>query len=292
MNIISFDIEEWYLEKILHKNTDNYKRFDELLNTILDILEEKSFQATFFCLGEMASCFPHVVKLIDSRGHEIGCHSRAHGWLNKMSYKEVENDTKQAIDSLEQCIGKKIISYRAPAFSIGLSNLWVFRILAENGIERDSSIFPSSRDLGGFKEFNQITPSIINYQGFNIKEFPIPMKLFMGRRMAYSGGGYFRLLPLSVIRNELFKSDYSMLYFHLADMDSVWEKFLTKKKFEYYFKEPGFIFSRFSRFLKTNLGKKKALRKFKKLLDFDSFYSIDQAVSNIDWCTVPIVHYK
>ena len=49
-----------------------------------------------------------------------------------------------------------------------------------------------------------------------------------------------------MIRNELFKSDYSMLYFHLADMDSVWEKFLTKKKFEYYFKEPGFIFSRFS----------------------------------------------
>ena len=34
--------------------------------------------------------------------------------------------------------------------SIGEENLWVFDILAENGITTDSSIFPSKRDFGGF----------------------------------------------------------------------------------------------------------------------------------------------
>lgn len=120
MNILTFDIEEWFLEKHNHGNRpERIKLFDQFLNQILDLLDERQLKATFFCVGGMGIEFPHVIKLIESRGHEMGCHSYRHTWLNKMSRAEVLQDTREAVDALEQCIGKKILSYRAPAFSIG-----------------------------------------------------------------------------------------------------------------------------------------------------------------------------
>ena len=143
MNILTFDIEEWYLRKLRYGDTyDKYEVLDSYLHQILDALEERRMKGTFFCVGGMATDFPEVVRLIDQRGHEIGCHSNRHTWLNKMTEPEVREDTKQAIDALEQCIGKKVRSYRAPAFSIGESNPWAFEILAECGIKRDASVFP------------------------------------------------------------------------------------------------------------------------------------------------------
>ena len=70
-----------------------------------------------------------------------------------MTRDEVLEDTCLAVNALEQCIGKKVKSYRAPAFSVGKDNQWVFEILAQCGIENDSSVFPASRDFGGFPDF-------------------------------------------------------------------------------------------------------------------------------------------
>ena len=63
------------------------------LNMILDALDSRGFKATFFCLGGMATDFPQVVRTIESRGHEIGCHSFKHVWLNKMTENEALEDT-------------------------------------------------------------------------------------------------------------------------------------------------------------------------------------------------------
>ena len=127
MNILTFDIEEWYLEKVFFGNhQEKYAEYDQYLGQILDTLDQCGFKGTFFCVGGMATEFPEVVRQIDVRGHEIGCHSYQHVWLNKMSREEVMEDTHRAVDVLEQCIGKKVKSYRAPAFSIGKDNKWVF----------------------------------------------------------------------------------------------------------------------------------------------------------------------
>ena len=142
MNILTFDIEEWFLEKNYFGNRqEKYQAFDLYLNQILDKLEREQKKATFFCLGGMAREFPEVVRRIADKGHEIGCHSDQHVWITKLTEEEFRTDTISAIDALEQCIGEKVLSYRAPAFSIGNSNKWAFEILAECGIERDASIF-------------------------------------------------------------------------------------------------------------------------------------------------------
>lgn len=288
MNILTFDIEEWYLEKAYFgDHSEKYKEFDEYLNQILDILDERRFKATFFCVGGMATDFPDVVKRIFNRGHEIGCHSYHHTWLNRMSQKDVYDDTRKAIIALEQCIGEKIKSYRAPAFSIGDENRWAFEVLAECGIIRDASVFPAVRDFGGFAQFGQKTPTKVSYHNCMIKEFPICTTKLIGTELAYSGGGYFRLFPLSFVRREMKKSDYVMTYFHIDDLIPESSGMMSKVDYEMYFKEPGTLKNRSVRYIKSNLGKKSAFDKLMRLIQTEEFVNIDQADSSINWNTMP-----
>ena len=242
-----------------------------------------SLKATFFCVGGMVDGFSHVVKLIDQRGHEIGCHSYCHTWLNKMSHDEVLQDTKDAVYSLEQCIGKKVLSYRAPAFSIGENNKWAFEILAECGIKRDASVFPSGRDFGGFPNFGHKTPVTISCEGITLKEFPICTTSILGKELAYSGGGYFRFFPLWFIRRELAKSDYAMCYFHLGDLIPETSRMMSREAYETYFKEKGTYLNRFKRRIKSNLGKKTAFDKIKALIRSTAFCDLSVVDDSINW---------
>lgn len=289
MNILTFDIEEWYLNHQNNGPKEKYAEFDRYLDAILNKLDELQLKATFFCVGEMGKSFPEVIRKIHVQGHEIGCHSNTHTWLNKMTETECREDTRRAVDSLEQCIGEKVKSYRAPAFSIGESNKWAFEILAENGIERDASIFPAARDFGGFPHFGQKTPCIVEYNGIRIKEFPICTTKVLGKEMAYSGGGYFRFFPLSFIKKQMKKSPYAMCYFHIGDLVPESEGVMSKEVYEAYFKEPGTLKARYMRYFKSNLGKKNASQKMMKLIDEREFVNIQQADGEIDWNVSSIV---
>lgn len=290
MNILTFDIEEWYLNHRRNGPEDKIIEYDRYLDEILNKLEERQLKATFFCVGEMGRLFPDVIKKINSNGHEIGCHSNIHTWLNKMTEAECRQDTHQAIDSLEQCIGEKVRSYRAPAFSIGENNKWAFEILAENGIDRDASIFPASRSFGGFGHFGQNTPCIVDYEGIRIKEFPVCTTTIIGKKIAYSGGGYFRLFPFCFIRSTVKNSTYVMCYFHIGDLVPESHGVMSKEAYEYYFKEPGTIKARYTRYFKGNVGKKSAMRKMMSLINDTSFINIQQADSVINWETTSIVN--
>lgn len=287
MEILTFDIEEW----VLYKDAERIKDCDLYLEKILGKLEEHQIKATFFCVGAMAERFPQVVRLIQDRGHEIGCHSATHTWLNKMTEQECRKDTHQAVDSLEQCIGQKVLSYRAPAFSIGKSNLWAFDILVENGIEQDASVFPAARDFGGFPNFGTQKPCIIQHNGIQLKEFPVPMTKVLGKQMAYSGGGYFRFFPLNFVKKEINNNDYAMCYFHLGDLLPESNGVMTREAYEAYFKEPGTVMARYKRYLKSNLGKKGAMDKMMKLIDQQSFISIKEACLGIDWYKSPLIQF-
>jgi len=293
MNILTFDIEEWYIEKMYHGDRkDRYKEFDEILEQILNLLDEVKAKATFFCLGVLAKDFPYVIKKIESRGHEIGCHSNKHLWLTKLTNKEVIEDTSNAIDSLEQCIGKKVLSYRAPAFSIGESNKWAFEAIANCGIVRDASVFPAIRDFGGFSSFKSKGPSLLSYNEATIKEFPISTIKFLGSETAYSGGGYFRFFPLSFIKKQMELQAYSMTYFHIGDLITETKSLMTKKEFEKYFKEDGSFLNRYKRYIKSNIGTKGAYDKLSKLIRSKEFINLEQADAGIDWNLMPKIELK
>lgn len=291
MNILTFDIEEWALVKSEGQIARNkYAEYDRYLERILEMLNRRSIYATFFCTGMMAQKFPHILKLIYNYGHEIGCHSFCHTWLNKMNVAEVREDTHAAVDAIEQCVGQKVLSYRAPAFSIGENNKWAFDILAENGIERDASVFPANRDFGGFPRFEYKVPVKIQYEDIQIKEYPICTIHLLGKDVAYSGGGYFRFFPLWFVKNEIRKADYAMTYFHIGDLMPETNKVLSKKEYESYFKEPGTISARYKRYLKTNIGKRAAMGKLLNLIESFDFISLKQADELINWEASPIVN--
>lgn len=277
MNILTFDIEEWSIEKEYYGgNKERYAEFDYLLDFILDLLSDCDIKATFFCLGKIAFDFPEVIKKIDAEGHEIGSHSHSHRWINKMALNEFREDTRSAVFAIEDLIGKKVTSFRAPAFSIGESNKWAFEVLAEHGIENDASIFPGSRDFGGFPDFTEQRPCVIDYNGIYINEYPIPLCTLplLNKKIAYSGGGYFRLFPLGFVKKQMKKSAYNMCYFHIRDLLTEKYKLMSKAEYEGYFKERGTLKNRYLRYFKTNVGRGNALKNLEKLLGSFKFQSI------------------
>ena len=291
MNIISFDIEEWYIEKKFNGgHKERYKIFDTYLKKILDVLDEKGIQATFFCLGKIATDFPDVVRLIAAKGHEVGCHSNEHMWLTKMTPEQLRIDTHDAISALEDISGQKVVSYRAPAFSIGEDNKWAIEILASEGIERDASIFPAKRDFGGFAEFPTDSPVCISYNGLQLKEFPICLTKIAGMEIAYSGGGYFRFFPYSYIKKQISSSEYAMTYFHIGDLFHNKEGVMSRKEYEEYFKEPGTLKNRLIRYVKATLGTKGAFDKMSKLIKETEFVSLHNADQMIDWRNVSVLN--
>ena len=284
MNILTFDIEEWSIEKEYHGGRkDKYAEFDRLLDHILGRLSECGIKATFFCLGKIASDFPHVIKKIDAAGHEVGSHSHAHKWVNKMTPEEFREDTRQAVGAIEDLIGKKVRSFRAPAFSVGESNRWAFEILAENGIKNDASIFPGARDFGGFPAFTEQRPCIVDYNGIRINEFPIPLCSLpiINKKIAYSGGGYFRLLPLWFVKKRMMSSPYNMCYFHIGDVLAGKSGLMSKAEYEEYFKEPGSLRNRCLRHLKSNVGRGSAMKNLDELVATFKFRSIEASADSI-----------
>ena len=86
MNILTFDIEDWYNCDFISGNFDWDKweyRIPVLLYPILDELDRRRLKATFFCLGWVAEKHPEVIKEIDARGHQIGCHSYQHEFIEQ-----------------------------------------------------------------------------------------------------------------------------------------------------------------------------------------------------------------
>lgn len=280
MNILTFDIEEWYIEKY-YKGADKtrYQAFDSMLLRILELLDRHHTKATFFCLGALVHDFPHVVKEIAAQGHEIGCHSLNHRWINKMTQEEFYEDTYKAVSMLREATGQPVTSFRAPAFSIGSDNPWAFEVLAKCGIMNDASIFPGTRDFGGFPTFSSHGyPCQVSYGGIVINEFPITMtKLpILHKEIAYSGGGYFRLLPISFVKNRMRNSQYNMCYFHIADLLDFKSELMSRAQYERYFSEPGTLKNRIMRYAKSNIGRTRALKGLEALLEDFEFGSITQ----------------
>lgn len=276
MNVLTFDVEEWFHVRFDNEFLDNSKlidsfekRLDRNMKIILDLLDGYNQKATFFCLGWVARRYPHIVKEIDARGHEIGCHSDLHKLLYNFSIDQFEEDLLSAISSIESIIDKKVEIYRAPAFSITTKNTWVFDVLVKHGIRVDCSVFPAKRDYGGLNDFYSSKPSkIVTSDNNVVKEFPINLFKTRFKDFVFSGGGYFRLLPYFIIKNMMNRSDYVMTYFHPRDFD---------------IGQPIIKGLSISRIFKSYYGIKSSRKKLNKLLRDYDFLCVTDAANLIDW---------
>ena len=214
MNLLTFDIEDWFHT---HENRKYYSghiweslpaRVEENTKRLLDVLDEYNRKATFFVLGWVAEKHPELIKQIHHKGHEIAAHSHWHHNARLLSPEDFEKDLKRNIHSLENIIGEKVIMYRAPGYSLKLKSKWAFEILANNGISIDSSI---QLHKSGYN-----APFRLKTNNSSIIEFPL-LKTRFG--FPYSGGGFFRVLPESILLDYFEKSDYNLLYLHPRDID-------------------------------------------------------------------------
>ena len=130
---------------------------------------------------------------------------------------------------------------------------------------------------------------MVYFNTTTFKEFPISTTMFLGHELAYSGGGYFRFFPLSFVKKEMAKTDYNMFYFHIADLIPEKGGMISKEAFEKYYKIPGTFKNRYVRYIKSNLGKKKAFDKMMGLIATEEFVNLEQADNLFDWEQAPSV---
>jgi len=272
MNILTFDIEDWYNCDFITEdfNWDKYEvRIYDGVDKILRELEHRKQKGTFFCLGWLAEKHKQVIRDIDMAGHHIGCHSYQHELafrFDKIGFKE---DVLKSKLLLEDVIGKSVNTFRAPGFSITENNTWAFEVLADLGFEYDCSLFPATHDYGGFTRYGKAEPTILLLpNGAKIKEFPINIKSLIGKNLVFSGGGFFRLLPYRLIKKWTKESSYIMTYFHTRDFDP---------------EQPMIKSLPFVRKFKSYVGLKGAFAKFQKLMDDFEFVNIIDADNMVDW---------
>ena len=280
MKILTFDIEEWFhlLDNKKTKTVKEWINFDSRIHLgmdlIYDILEKTEKSATFFVVGWIAEKYPEIIREISNRGFEIGSHTHLHQLAYEQDRKTFYNDVEKSIKTLEDCTGKKVTSFRAPGFSITKNNKWAFEALYELGITKDSSVFPAGRAHGGLPSYNTAIPSIIEYNGINLKEFPINTHTILGKPFIFSGGGYFRFLPYKTIENWTLQSNYVMTYFHPRDFDN--DQPIV----------PGLSLPR--RF-KSYVGIKNCKSKLETWLNDFDFIDLNEADQSIDWDQVPVI---
>ncbi len=277
MKILTFDIEDWFHCDFISDNATWSKYESRIHNStdkILQLLDKKGLKGTFFILGWIAEKHPEVVKEIHNHGHEIGCHSLVHNLVHRMQPNDFLKDTEKAIKTIEDTIGEKIFIYRAPGFSITEKTPWAFEILNQLGIEIDCSVFPAKHDYGGFESFGESQPAFLQHNGIKIKEFPMNIHSILNRNIVFSGGGFFRLFPYSVIKKWTTQSPYVMSYFHPRDFD---------------YGQPMLPQLPLIRKFKSYYGLKGAFPKFERWLDDFNTMSLLQADKEIDWSTAKIV---
>lgn len=274
MNILTFDIEDWFhlLENRSTRREEDWgafkSRLPETLGRILDLLEEMSVKGTFFVLGWIARKHPDLVRQISAHGHEVASHSDLHQLVYEQVPQSFQKDVERSVGTLEEIVGKKVRAFRAPGFSITPRVPWAFDILADAGIEIDCSIFPARRAHGGFPDFGASEPVLIEAGGRAIKEFPMNTARLLGSPFIFSGGGYFRLFPYGMLRYLMNESNYVMTYFHPRDFDP--EQPVVPSLGPY-------------RRFKSYYGLRRAFPKLKRLLADFPFVSLYQAEALIPW---------
>ena len=280
MHVLSFDIEEWFhlLEHDAVRHETSWSEFERklprMLDRILRLLDETGAKATFFCLGWVAREYPEEVIRIAAAGHEIASHSDLHTLIFEQTRDEFREELRRSKDSLEQVIGRKIRAFRAPGFSLIPSCAWAFDALAEAGFEVDCSIFPARRAHGGFPSFGAAQPLRIETASGFLKEFPMNTAKIAGRPLIFSGGGYFRLLPLPLLRQLWRRSSYTMTYFHPRDFEPD----------QPYLPGLGAV-----RRFKSYYGLSRAEAKLRAILREFPFESVESAEKRVDWASTPVV---
>jgi len=216
--VLSMDIEDWYHLDYFEKRVcdTNYSMLDGI-DIFRHVLSDYDIKSTFFTLGEISKSIKHVLKDLDNDNHEIS----AHGWSHQRPLTMDKNnfliEIAKAKETIENIVGKKVLGYRAPCFSLNREYLDIVEMA---GFNYDSSRIDFSRHpLYGsinMEDYTQLLPSIFTKKEFF--EFEVSTYSFKKRSIPISGGGYIRIFPWFVmqkfLKEYLSQNSLYVLYIH------------------------------------------------------------------------------
>jgi polysaccharide deacetylase family protein (PEP-CTERM system associated) len=191
---------------------------------LLDLLAELDVRATFFVVGQVARDHPEVVRAIHCAGHEVASHGWAHRRVHAFTPEAFREDTRRGKDVLEQVTGEAVVGYRAPTFSVTRQTAWALDVLAELGLEYDSSVYPVRHDRYGVPGAPR-WPFLARGRRHALLELPPATWRVLGLNVPAGGGGYFRLLPLWCMEQAIRQAGQdgrpavAVLYFHPWEFD-------------------------------------------------------------------------
>lgn len=203
--LLSVDVEDYFQTEAFsavapREEWDNYPlRVVDNTKRLLDIFDTHNAKATFFVMGWIADRVPQLVREIAVRGHELACHSYWHRTIYSITPEVFRQDTRDAVRAIEDAAGVRVSGYRAPTWSITRKSLWAINVLAEEGFEYDSSVYPVHHDLYGIPGASA-APYVWKTGHNDMIEIP-PATFSIGNMtLPAAGGGYLRIFPLGYSR--------------------------------------------------------------------------------------------
>lgn len=112
-----------------------YRGMESGLPKLLDLFDDAGVGVTCFCTGEVAERFPHRIRDIVARGHELACHGHTHRRFDRMDEREASEELRRSTEVL-RAFGVPVTSFRAP--NLQLPNAYL-PLLEETGFAVDSS---------------------------------------------------------------------------------------------------------------------------------------------------------
>jgi polysaccharide deacetylase family protein (PEP-CTERM system associated) len=203
-NALTIDVEDYFHAGALAAHIPRKRwsslpgRVERNVDMVLSMLDQQQVKATFFTLGWIARRYPAMVQAIVANGHELASHGYSHHLASEQSRTQFRRDVVRSKQLLEDIAGEAVLGYRAPGFSVGIDNRWIFDTLFRSGYRYSSSIYP----LWSGAQHPARTPRFAFFPSgaSGILELPVST-LRLGRCNLPAGGGdSFRLIPYVVSR--------------------------------------------------------------------------------------------
>lgn len=267
LNAFCVDLEEWWHICAADTPYNDPATWDSAppfvvkdTETLMRLLDEAGAKGTFLTVGWVAEKYPSLIKRLADAGHEIGCHTYYHRVVYEQTPEEFDADIGRCLKVLREISGQGVTAFRAPGFSMKREAFaYAYPILRKHGIEVDVSIVPAARDHGGVEGFTRdpfilhlppppttgplaplLTPQSSLLTPTSMRCWPVSVMDFLGRTVPFSGGGYLRLFPMSLVKAGYRQNHAAgrpgMAYIHPREIDPDQPrlKLPWKKYFKYY----------------------------------------------------------
>lgn len=206
LNAFCVDLEEWFHAFGIAGKYADPAAWDDAPQCVIGdtedlmrLLDDAGVRGTFLTVGWVARKYPDLIRRLAREGHEVGCHSYWHRLVFTLTPEEFDRDIGECVGLLREITSQPIDTFRAPGFSVTADALWSYPIMRRHGITTDISIVPAKRDHGGIAGFPR-DPFTMETDEGSIVCFPVSVMHLAGRTIPFSGGGYLRLFPLSLIK--------------------------------------------------------------------------------------------